>query len=104
MKHLERATAELEPIETASVDEIRALQLERLRWSLQHVYDNSPFCKQRFDEKGVHPSGLKQLSDLSLFPFTTKEDLRNTYPFGMFATAPEQLARAQDSSGTTGKT
>jgi len=103
MKHLERATAELEPIETASVDEIRALQLERLRWSLQHAYDNSPFYKQRFDEKGVHPSDLKQLSDLSLFPFTTKEDLRNTYPFGMFATPREELVRVHASSGTTGK-
>ncbi len=103
MKHLRRATAELEPIETASLDEIRALQLERLRWSLQHAYDNSPFYKQRFDEKGVHPSDLKQLSDLALFPFTTKEDLRNTYPFGMFATPRENLVRVHASSGTTGK-
>src|SRR5699024_6312918 len=103
MKHLERATAELEPIETASVDEIRALQLERLRWSLQHAYENSPFYRQRFDEVGVHPSDLKQLSDLSKFPFTTKEDLRNTYPFGMFATPRKELVRIHASSGTTGK-
>jgi len=103
MKHLERATAELEPIETASVDEIRALQLDRLRWSLQHAYENSPFYRQRFDEVGVHPSDLKQLSDLSKFPFTTKEDLRNTYPFGMFATPRKELVRIHASSGTTGK-
>src|SRR5690625_3828407 len=103
MKHLNRAPAELEPIETASRDEIEALQLERMRWSLQHAYDNSPFYKKRFDEKGVHPSDLKQLSDLSLFPFTTKEDLRDNYPFGMFATPREQLVRIHASSGTTGK-
>lgn len=103
MKHLNRAPAELEPIETASRDEIQALQLERMRWSLQHAYDHSPFYKKRFDETGVHPSDLKELADISLFPFTTKEDLRDTYPFGMFATPREQLVRIHASSGTTGK-
>src|SRR5699024_12821131 len=103
MKHLERATAELEPIETASVDEIRALQLDRLRWSLQHAYENSPLYRRRFDDVGVHPSDLKHLSDLSKFPFTTKEDLRKTYPFGMFATTRKELIRRHASSGTSAK-
>ena len=94
---------DLEAIETASRDEIAALQLERLRWSLQHAYDNVPHYKAKFDEKGVHPSDLKQLSDLSRFPFTTKHDLRANYPFGLFAMPREKLARIHASSGTTGK-
>ncbi|MFG6490319.1 phenylacetate--CoA ligase PaaK [Roseateles sp. BYS78W] len=94
---------ELEAIETASRDELQALQLERLRWSLQHAYDNVPHYKAKFDEKGVHPSELKQLSDLAKFPFTTKHDLRSNYPFGLFAKPREQLARIHASSGTTGK-
>ena len=81
----------LEPIETASTDELRALQLTRMRWSLQHAYDNSPHYRAKFDAAGVHPSALKQLSDLALFPFTTKADLRDTYPFGMFAVPREQV-------------
>ena len=94
---------DLEAIETASRDELQALQLERLRWSLQHAYDNVPHYKAKFDEKGVHPSDLKTLADLARFPFTTKLDLRVNYPFGMFAMPRQQLARIHASSGTTGK-
>ena len=94
---------DLEAIETASRDELQALQLERLRWSLQHAYDNVPHYKSTFDEKGVHPSDLKTLADLARFPFTTKQDLRANYPFGMFAMPREKLARIHASSGTTGK-
>ncbi len=97
------APGDLEPIETASRDELQALQLERLRWSLQHAYDNVPHYKAKFDAAGVHPSDLKQLADLAKFPFTTKHDLRDNYPFGMFAVPRQQLARVHASSGTTGK-
>ncbi|GGE62181.1 phenylacetate-CoA ligase [Paenalcaligenes hominis] len=90
-------------IEHASRDEIQALQLERLKWSLQHAYDNVPYYRKKFDEAGVHPSDLKQLSDLAKFPFTTKNDLRENYPFGMFAVPREQVSRIHASSGTTGK-
>lgn len=96
-------TFALEPIEKASVDELRALQLQRLKWSLAHAYANSPVYKAKFDAAGVHPDDLKQLSDLSKFPFTTKKDLRDSYPFGMFAVPRDQLARIHASSGTTGK-
>ena len=96
-------TFALEPIEKASVDELRALQLQRLKWSLAHAYANSPVYKAKFDEAGVHPDDLQQLSDLSKFPFTTKKDLRDSYPFGMFAVPRGQLARIHASSGTTGK-
>src|ERR1700729_1975727 len=94
---------ELEPIETASVDELRALQLERLRWSLRHAYDNVPYYRKVFDVAAVHPDDLKDLSDLALFPFTTKASLRDNYPFGMFAVPREQVARVHASSGTTGR-
>ncbi|WP_431276943.1 phenylacetate--CoA ligase PaaK [Variovorax ureilyticus] len=94
---------ELEAIETASRDEIQALQLQRLRWTLQHAYDNVPHYRKAFDEKGVHPSDLKQLGDLSKFPFTTKKDLRDNYPFGLFAVPREKVSRIHASSGTTGK-
>jgi len=94
---------DLEPIERASRDELQALQLERLQWSLQHAYDNVPHYKAKFDEAGVHPSDLKTLADLAKFPFTTKHDLRANYPFGMFAMPRQQLARIHASSGTTGK-
>jgi phenylacetate-CoA ligase len=94
---------ELDPIERASRDEIAALQLQRLRWSLQHAYDNVPHYRRAFDEKGVHPSDLKQLGDLAKFPFTTKKDLRDHYPFGLFAVPREQVVRVHASSGTTGK-
>ena len=94
---------DLEPIETASRDEIAALQLQRLKWSLQHAYDNVPHHKMKFDAKGVHPSDLKTLADLALFPFMTKADLRDEYPFGLLAVPREQVARLHASSGTTGK-
>jgi phenylacetate-CoA ligase len=97
------APGSLEPIETASRDEIQALQLERLRWSLQHAYDNVPHYRKAFDAKGVHPSDLKQLSDLARFPFTYKQDLRDNYPFGMLAVPRTQISRVHASSGTTGK-
>jgi phenylacetate-CoA ligase len=94
---------ELEPIETASVDELRALQLERLRWSLRHAYDNVPYYREAFDAAGVHPGDVKDLADLGRFPFTTKASLRENYPFGMFAVPREQVARIHASSGTTGR-
>jgi phenylacetate-CoA ligase len=94
---------DLEAIETASRDELQALQLERLRWSLQHAYENVPHYKASFDKVGVHPSDLKTLADLARFPFTTKHDLRANYPFGLFAVPRGQLARIHASSGTTGK-
>jgi phenylacetate-CoA ligase len=94
---------DLEPIETASRDELQALQTERLRWSLQHAYDHVPHYRASFDKAGVHPAELKELADLAKFPFTTKQDLRANYPFGLFAVPREQLARIHASSGTTGK-
>ncbi len=94
---------ELEAIETASRDEISALQLERLKWSLRHAYDNVPVHKKAFDDKGVHPDDLKTLADLSRFPFMTKTALRDNYPFGLFAVPREQVVRLHASSGTTGK-
>ncbi|MFG6594619.1 phenylacetate--CoA ligase PaaK [Sulfitobacter sp. 1A13368] len=103
MKDLTPAKDTLEPIEIASRDEISALQLDRLKWSLRHAYDNVPFYKQSFDDAGVHPDDLKQLSDLSRFPFTVKTDLRDNYPFGMFAVPRDQVARIHASSGTTGQ-
>ena len=94
---------ELEPIETASVDELRALQLERLRWSLRHAYDNVPYYRKMFDVAAVHPDDLSDLADLAKFPFTTKASLRDNYPFGMFAVPREQVVRVHASSGTTGR-
>ncbi|OZE40084.1 MULTISPECIES: phenylacetate--CoA ligase PaaK [unclassified Rhodococcus (in: high G+C Gram-positive bacteria)] len=90
-------------IEFASRDRISALQLERLRWSLQHAYDNVAHYKKAFDDAGVHPSDLKDLSDLAKFPFTSKQDLRANYPFGMFAVPQNQVSRIHASSGTTGR-
>jgi len=94
---------ELEPIEKASRDEIAALQLQRLKWSLKHAYDNVPHYRKKFDAAGVRPEDLKQLSDLAKFPFSTKQDLRENYPFGMFAVPRSQAMRVHASSGTTGK-
>jgi phenylacetate-CoA ligase len=103
MHDLAPKPSDLEPIETASRDAIAALQLHRLKWTLQHAYDNVPHYRKAFDAKGVQPGDLKQLSDLALFPFTTKQDLRDNYPFGMFAVPRDQIARVHASSGTTGK-
>jgi phenylacetate-CoA ligase len=103
MKDLSPRKEELDPIEIASLDEIRALQLDRLKWSLRHAYDNVPMYRQRFDAAGVHPDDLKQLSDLGKFPFTYKTDLRDNYPFGLFAVPRDQISRVHASSGTTGK-
>ncbi|MFQ6547634.1 phenylacetate--CoA ligase PaaK [Aestuariibius sp. 2305UL40-4] len=103
MKDLAPSPTTLDPIEIASIDEIRALQLERMQWSLRHAYDNVPMYKQRFDQAGVHPDDLHALTDLAKFPFTTKSDLRDNYPFGLFAVPREQIVRLHASSGTTGK-
>ena len=94
---------ELEPIERASRDELQALQLERLKWSLRHAYDNVPHYRRAFDEAGVHPGDLKTLADLARFPFTEKKTLRDNYPFGLFAVPRERVVRVHASSGTTGK-
>jgi len=93
----------LSPIETASRDEVVALQLQRMQATLQRAYDNVPHYRKAFDAAGVQPGDLKQLSDLSKFPFTVKTDLRDNYPFGLFAVPREQVARIHASSGTTGK-
>jgi phenylacetate-CoA ligase len=94
---------DLEPIEHASQGELQALQFDRLRWSLAHAYDNVPHYRTKFDAARVRPSDLKSLADLAKFPFTTKLDLRDNYPFGMFAVPQEQIVRIHASSGTTGK-
>jgi phenylacetate-CoA ligase len=94
---------DLEPIERASRDELQALQLKRLQWTLQHAYDHVPHYRQAFDAKGVHPSHCKTLADLAKFPFMAKSDLREHYPFGLFAVPREQIVRIHASSGTTGK-
>jgi phenylacetate-CoA ligase len=97
------APGDLEPIERASRDEIQALQLQRLRRTLEHAYENVPHYRRAFNEKGVHPSDLNTLADLAKFPFTTKKDLRDNYPFGLFAVPRQQVSRIHASSGTTGK-
>lgn len=93
----------LEPIETASRDEIEALQLTRLKWSLTHAYENVSYFKAAFAAASVHPSGIRTLADIQRFPFTQKSALRDNYPFGMFAVPRTQIARLHASSGTTGK-
>lgn len=95
--------AEMDDIEKASRDEVMALQKKRLAWSLAHAYDNVAHYRKAFDEAGVHPKDFNQLPDLAKFPFTTKLDLRDNYPFGMFAVPRENLVRIHASSGTTGK-
>ncbi len=94
---------ELDPIEIASRDEIEALQLQRLRWSLAHAYEHVPHYRDAFDKVDAHPCDVTCLKDLAAFPFTVKDDLRKNYPFGMFAVPRKKLARVHASSGTTGK-
>ncbi|MBT4895527.1 MAG: phenylacetate--CoA ligase [Rhodobacteraceae bacterium] len=103
MKDLSPKPGDLSAIETASRDEIEALQLERMHWSLTHAYTNVPHYKQSFDAAGVHPDDLKSLADLARFPFTLKTDLRSNYPFGLFAVPRSQVNRIHASSGTTGQ-
>jgi phenylacetate-CoA ligase len=95
--------SELEPIERASRDELQALQLQRMQWSLRHAYDNVPHYRAAFDAAGVHPDDLKTLADIARFPFTVKKDLRDNYPFGLFAVPQDRVVRVHASSGTTGK-
>ena len=95
--------SELEPIERTSRADLQALQLERLRWSLDHAYANVPHYRAKFDAAGVQPSDVKTLADLARFPFTLKKDLRDNYPFGLFAVPREKVVRLHASSGTTGK-
>ncbi len=92
----------LEPIETASVDELRSLQLERLQWSIGHSFDNVAPYRVKCEAVGVTPADLKSLDDLKLFPFTVKDDLRQAYPYGMFAVPQRDVVRIHASSGTTG--
>ncbi len=103
MKDLSPDPGELDPIELASREEIEALQLKRMRWSLRHAYDNVPFYRNGFDAAGVHPDDLTDLAELSNFPFTVKDDLRDNYPFGLFAVPQADVRRIHGSSGTTGK-
>lgn len=103
MTQRQRNPGELDSIELASKDELQALQLERMKWSLRHAYDNVPHYRASFNAAGVHPSELKTLADLAKFPFTNKKDLRDNYPFGMFAVPREKVVRLHASSGTTGK-
>lgn len=95
--------ADLEPIERASRDELESLQLERLKWSIRHAFDHAPHYRQKFTAIGAHPDDLRTLSDLARFPFTTKQDLRDGYPFGLFAVPRTDVVRVHASSGTTGK-
>lgn len=103
MRNLAPSRSDLDPIEIASRDEIEALQLKRLKWSLGHAYQNVPHYRAAFDQAGIHPGDVTDLSDLAKFPFTTKADLRAHYPFGMFAVPREEIVRIHASSGTTGK-
>jgi phenylacetate-CoA ligase len=97
------APESLDPIERSSTDELRALQLERLQWSLRHAYDNVPHYRRAFDAAGFQPDDCKDLADLAKFPTTSKKDLRENYPFGMFAVPRDRIARIHASSGTTGQ-
>jgi len=103
LTHNNQDHADLEPIERASIDELREVQIERLKWSIKHAYDNVAFYKKSFDDAGIHPGDIHSLSDLSKVPFTNKNDLRDNYPFNMFAMPREQVVRIHASSGTTGK-
>ena len=103
MQDLTSPSGNLDPIERASADELRALQLERLRWSLRHAYTNVSHYRAAFEAAGVHPDDCKDLADLAKFPLTSKANLRDNYPFGMFAVPREQVVRVHASSGTTGR-
>jgi phenylacetate-CoA ligase len=103
MEDLTPNPKDLDPIETASRDEIAALQFHRMKRSLRHAFENSPFYRNNFIKHDVHPEDLKTLADIAKFPFTVKKDLRDTYPFGMFAVPQSKLVRVHGSSGTTGK-
>ncbi|MGH3349552.1 MAG: phenylacetate--CoA ligase PaaK [Nocardioides sp.] len=103
MRDLSPRPGDLEPIETASVDELRGLQLDRLRWSVRHAYDNVPHYRASFDAAGVQPDDVTSLDDVVRLPFTTKADLRENYPFKMFAVPREEVVRVHASSGTTGR-
>lgn len=103
MQDLSPRPGDLEPIETAPVDELRALQLDRLKWSVRHAYKKVPHYRKAFDEAGVHPDDVKSPDDIAKLPFTTKSDLRENYPFGMFAVPRDEVVRVHASSGTTGR-
>lgn len=103
MSEVKTSKAGRDAIEHASTDELHSLQRERMKWSLKHAYENVAHYKQAFDQAGVHPDDLNEPSDISRFPFTTKQDLRDNYPFKMFAVPREQVVRIHASSGTTGK-
>lgn len=96
-------TSRLDPIETASLDELQALQTQRLKWTLNHAYNNVPMYRRKFDAAGVHPDDFRELNDLRRFPCTTKQDLRDNYPFDTFAVPMDQVVRIHASSGTTGQ-
>ena len=100
---MHQGAAGLEPIEKASPDELRALQLQRLQWSVRHAYDNVAPYRAKCEQAGVHPDDLVRLEDLAKFPFSQKSDLRDAYPFGLFAVPRERIVRLHASSGTTGK-
>src|SRR5262252_7787372 len=103
MKKGKKTPFPLEPIEKASAKKLKALQLERLQWTLKHAYERVPHYRKKFDAAGVKPKHCRTLADLAKFPFTTKADLRETYPFGMFAVPMDKVVRIHASSGTTGK-
>ncbi len=103
MSAMQRPSGVFDPIERASRDEIQALQLQRMKWSLKHAYDNVPHYRAKFDAAGVRPEDLKDLKDIARFPFTVKNDLRDNYPFKLFAVPREKVVRIHASSGTTGK-
>jgi len=103
MSAMQRASGVYDPIERASRDEIQALQLQRLKSTLKHAYDNVPHYRAKFDAAGVRPEDLKDLKDIAKFPFTGKSDLRDNYPFKLFAVPREKVVRIHASSGTTGK-
>jgi len=103
MPRRRHSAIELEPIERASRDELAGLQLRRLQWSVRHTYDHVGPYRAKCAAAGVHPDDLRHLDDLARFPFTTKQDLRDGYPFGLFAVSRQQVVRVHASSGTTGK-